>query len=123
MAQGQSKSSAKAGRVVEVGGVSIGGDNSLALIAGLNVIESKDATIETAAVLKEAAKAAGLGLIFKASFDKANRSAVQSYRGPGLEKGLEILASVKKVSVKPYSPVIFRIGRVSMPATFIGERK
>jgi 2-dehydro-3-deoxyphosphooctonate aldolase (KDO 8-P synthase) len=85
-----------AGKTVTVGGIPIGTGNPLAVIAGPCVIESSESALRHAAALKEAADRAGVPYIFKASYDKANRSAVASYRGPGLEKGLEILAQVKR---------------------------
>jgi 2-dehydro-3-deoxyphosphooctonate aldolase (KDO 8-P synthase) len=83
-------------KTVTVGGIPIGTGNPLAVIAGPCVIESSESALRHAAALKEAADRAGVPYIFKASYDKANRSAVASYRGPGLEKGLEILAQVKR---------------------------
>jgi 2-dehydro-3-deoxyphosphooctonate aldolase (KDO 8-P synthase) len=71
------------------------GDGTLVLIAGPCVIESAAATLEIARALRDYARELALPLIFKASFDKANRTSLSSYRGPGLEKGLEILARVK----------------------------
>jgi 2-dehydro-3-deoxyphosphooctonate aldolase (KDO 8-P synthase) len=82
-------------KVVKVGHIEIGGSAPLAVIAGPCVIESKDAALRHAAALKERADRAGVSYIFKCSYDKANRSSVHSFRGPGLEKGLEILAEVK----------------------------
>ncbi len=85
---------------VNVGDIVIGGGNPLAVIAGPCVIESREAALKHAALLKEAAERVGVPYIFKSSYDKANRSSVNSYRGPGLERGLEILAEVKaKVGV------------------------
>jgi 2-dehydro-3-deoxyphosphooctonate aldolase (KDO 8-P synthase) len=75
--------------------LSIGDGQPLVCIAGLNVLESLELALETAAHLKAVTAALGLPFIFKASFDKANRSSITSYRGPGLEKGLEMLATVK----------------------------
>ncbi len=75
-------------------GVSAGG-GPLLLIAGPCVIESKKHCLAIAKRLKAIAEAAELPYVFKASFDKANRSSVKSYRGPGLERGLEVLAEVK----------------------------
>ncbi len=69
---------------------------TLVLIAGPCVIESKDLCFEIAAALKRIGRKHRCPVIFKASFDKANRSAHDSFRGPGLEAGLEILAGVKK---------------------------
>ncbi|MBN1257767.1 MAG: 3-deoxy-8-phosphooctulonate synthase [Planctomycetes bacterium] len=82
-------------RSVQVGGVEFGGGSPLALIAGPCVIESADHTLMMAEKLQQAADAAGLALVFKASYDKANRSSLDSYRGPGLEAGLRILERVK----------------------------
>jgi len=76
-------------------GVEIGGGGPLLLIAGPCVIESAQQCHTLAARLKTIAAEAGLPFVFKASFDKANRSSVDSYRGPGLGKGLAILAEVR----------------------------
>ena len=72
----------------------IGGDK-LTIIAGPCAAESQEILDETAKGLKEITKKLGINFIFKASFDKANRSSIYSYRGPGLEKGLELLQAVK----------------------------
>ena len=82
-------------REVKIGAVSFGGGGRLALIAGPCVIESAGLVDETAAALKEIAARLNLGLVFKASFDKANRSSPTSFRGPGFDQGLAALASVK----------------------------
>lgn len=73
----------------------IGGQQPLFLIAGPCVIESETLIMETASALKECAQEVGINLIFKSSFDKANRSSMQSYRGPGIETGLRILEQVR----------------------------
>jgi len=75
--------------------LSIGDGQPLAVIAGLNVLEDLDLALETGRHLKAVTAELGLPYIFKASFDKANRSSVKSYRGPGLKEGLRILAEVK----------------------------
>jgi 2-dehydro-3-deoxyphosphooctonate aldolase (KDO 8-P synthase) len=77
------------------GSVEIGDGRALAVIAGPCVIESEDLCMEVGTRAKEIAESLGMPYIFKASFDKANRTSVKSFRGPGIEKGLEILASVK----------------------------
>ncbi len=71
------------------------GDGRLFLIAGPCVIENKRHPGQVAARLKETCSELGIPLIFKASYDKANRSSIGSYRGPGIERGLELLAGVK----------------------------
>ena len=73
----------------------IGKGAPLAIIAGPCVIEDWETTFDIAAFLKALTDKLGMPLIFKASFDKANRTSIQSYRGPGLEKGLEMLARIK----------------------------
>lgn len=78
-------------RVIDINGVRIGGDNPLALIAGPCVIESEDSARRIAEELKRIAADAGVPLIFKASYDKANRSSADSFRGPGMRAGLSIL--------------------------------
>jgi len=83
-------------RQVPVGPLIVGGGSPLVLIAGPCVIESEDDTLEIAGRLKEIAGAAGVPLIFKASYDKANRTSIRSFRGPGLERGLRILKRVRE---------------------------
>ena len=76
-------------------GFEVGIDSPLFLIAGPCVIESEALALETAGILKEICQQLNLPFIYKSSFDKANRSSIDSYRGPGFEKGLRILESVK----------------------------
>ena len=71
------------------------GNDKIFLIAGPCVIESEDLVMEVAGKMKEITDKLGIQYVFKASFDKANRSSISSFRGPGLEKGLEILSRVK----------------------------
>jgi 2-dehydro-3-deoxyphosphooctonate aldolase (KDO 8-P synthase) len=80
---------------VSIGPVTIGGGHPLVLIGGPCVIESEAHAIELGLAIAEIARRCGVPYIFKASFDKANRTSVQSYRGPGLGDGLRILAEVK----------------------------
>jgi 2-dehydro-3-deoxyphosphooctonate aldolase (KDO 8-P synthase) len=81
---------------VSVNHIQIGASNPLAFILGPCVIESRDHALFMAGQLRELSERLNFPLIYKSSFDKANRSAINSYRGPGLEKGLEILAEVKR---------------------------
>ena len=81
---------------VKVGNIEIGAGNPLTVIAGPCVIESRESALRHASLLKEAADRVGVPYIYKSSYDKANRSSIDSYRGPGLDQGLEILAEVKK---------------------------
>ena len=82
-------------QAVEIGPLTIGGGRPLVLIAGPCVIESEDHALGLARALKEIASAAGVPFVFKASYDKANRTSVASYRGPGLDAGLRVLARVR----------------------------
>ncbi len=77
-------------------GFQVGGDQPFFLIAGPCVVESLDLQLETATRLKEITAGLEIPFIFKSSFDKANRSSVTSYRGPGMEEGLRVLAEVRK---------------------------
>ena len=77
-------------------GFEAGGDSPLFLIAGPCVIESEGLVMDTAGTLREITQALGVPFIFKASFDKANRTSASSYRGPGLETGLAILERVRR---------------------------
>jgi len=80
---------------VTIGAVSIGGGRPLVLIGGPCVIESAAHAVDLAAAIAEIARRRAVPYVFKASFDKANRTSVHSYRGPGLEAGLKVLAEVK----------------------------
>lgn len=76
--------------------IAFGNDLPFVLIGGMNVIEGEDVVMEVAAKFVEVTSKLGVPFVFKASFDKANRSSIHSFRGPGLEKGLEVLAEVKR---------------------------
>ena len=80
---------------MRIGDVPVGSGAPLALIAGLNVIEAEQDTLDCARALHSLAERHEFPLVFKASFDKANRSSMDSFRGPGLEDGLRMLERVK----------------------------
>jgi 2-dehydro-3-deoxyphosphooctonate aldolase (KDO 8-P synthase) len=80
---------------VKVGDITIANDAPIVLIGGLNVLEDEDLALETAKVFVESCRQLAIPYIFKASFDKANRSSINSFRGPGLDKGLDILSRIK----------------------------
>jgi len=98
------------------GSIAIGGGNPLVLIAGPCVIENQEHTLMLASALQEIAGRVGVGLIFKASYDKANRTSVKSYRGPGLLDGLQILQSVKQVTGLPVLSDIHDVSQVKPAA-------
>ena len=83
-------------KLVKVGNIEIGGGRPLVLIAGPCVIESPKHVLSTAEKIKRAASDADIPFIFKASYDKANRSSIDSFRGPGLIKGLKSLKKIKQ---------------------------
>jgi len=83
-------------RIIDINGVKIGAGKQIVLIAGPCVIESEAMCLSVAAQLKAITKKLGIPFIFKASYDKANRLSLESFRGPGLVRGLEILKKVKK---------------------------
>ena len=86
---------------VEFAGLAVGGGAPLLLIAGPCVIESERHAIDTALELREIARRSGVQFVFKASYDKANRTSVHSYRGPGLGEGLRVLARVRDAAGVP----------------------
>jgi 2-dehydro-3-deoxyphosphooctonate aldolase (KDO 8-P synthase) len=106
-------------REVAVGPVTIGGRRPLVLIAGPCVIESETACLEAAGFLKDLTRSLGLPLVFKSSYDKANRSSLSSYRGPGLEKGLMILLRVKKELGLPVLSDVHRFEEVAEAAAVL----
>ncbi len=81
---------------VSVGAVTFGGGSPFALIAGPCVIENREHSLRHAAALRDICSAASVPLVFKSSYDKANRTSLSAYRGPGLEEGLQILADVRR---------------------------
>ncbi len=83
-------------KTIDIAGFPCGNGKPFVLLAGMNVLESRDLAFEIASELKRVTSNLGIPYVFKASFDKANRSSINSYRGPGLDKGLEILADLKE---------------------------
>ena len=82
-------------RAVEVGGCTFANDQPMVLIGGINVLESKALAMDSAAEYTRVCEKLDIPYVFKASFDKANRSSIHSFRGPGMAEGLDILAEVK----------------------------
>ncbi|OZB06268.1 MAG: 3-deoxy-8-phosphooctulonate synthase [Idiomarina sp. 34-48-12] len=83
-------------QVIKVGDVQVGNHLPFVLFGGMNVLESRDLAMRIAEHYVEVTSRLGIPYVFKASFDKANRSSIHSYRGPGLDKGLEIFAEIKR---------------------------
>ena len=86
----------KKAKPIQIGAVKIGGKHPIALIAGPCVIESERGAMTIAEKLKRITDDAGIPFIFKSSYDKANRSSIDSFRGPGLNKGLAIMGKIKR---------------------------
>jgi len=101
-------------KIVKIGHIEIGGNTPLVLIAGPCVIESETQVRKTAEELKEITSEIKIPFIFKSSYDKANRTSIKSYRGPGLEKGLEILEKVKGEFDIPILIDVHRIEEVEL---------
>lgn len=81
--------------LIQLGEIPIGNELPLVLFGGMNVLESRDLALRVAEAYVRATEKLGIPYVFKASFDKANRSSVHSFRGPGLEEGLKILEDIK----------------------------
>jgi 2-dehydro-3-deoxyphosphooctonate aldolase (KDO 8-P synthase) len=92
----------------------VGGNTPFFLIAGPCVIESEQHCLDLAGFLRELTQRLGLFFVFKASFDKANRSSIHSYRGPGFEKGLEILEKVRTRCAVPVISDIHEVWQASL---------
>ena len=82
-------------RSVRLGAIEFGNERPFVLLGGINVLESKEFTLDVAGYYKNVCEKLGIPLVFKASYDKANRSSIHSYRGPGLKEGLAMLKAVK----------------------------
>jgi 2-dehydro-3-deoxyphosphooctonate aldolase (KDO 8-P synthase) len=86
---------------IEVGGIPVANDRPFTLFAGMNVLESRDLAMQVAEHYVEVTQKLGIPYVFKASFDKANRSSIHSYRGPGMEEGLKIFQEIKQTFQVP----------------------
>ena len=84
-----------AARQIQLGDITFANDRPFALLGGVNVLEDLDLALRCAGHYKQVCERLGIPLVFKASYDKANRSSIHSFRGPGLEAGLQILQAVK----------------------------
>lgn len=102
----------------QVGDVRIGSGN-LFLIAGPCVIESEEHAIRMAEIIKGVTRALGLPLIFKASYDKANRTSIRSFRGPGVKEGLRILKKIKDELQLPVLTDVHEVGDVAKVAEVV----
>lgn len=83
-------------KIIKVGDIEIGNDRPFVLFGGMNVLESRDLAMQICETYVEVTGKLGIPYVFKASFDKANRSSVNSFRGPGMEEGLRIFEEIKR---------------------------
>jgi 2-dehydro-3-deoxyphosphooctonate aldolase (KDO 8-P synthase) len=103
-------------RKVNVGGIRVGGGEPFALIAGPCVIEGEKLTRRVAASLRDVTAELGIPFIFKSSYDKANRTSVRSFRGPGLDKGLKILKAIREELGVPVLSDVHRFEEIERAA-------
>jgi 2-dehydro-3-deoxyphosphooctonate aldolase (KDO 8-P synthase) len=106
-------------KTVKVGDLTIGNDQPLAFIAGPCAIESREHALETAGKLKELSSDLGFGLIYKSSFDKANRTSIGSYRGVNMDQGLAILAEVRETYGVPVLTDVHEPGQCAEAAAAV----
>ena len=92
---GQQSTMANAQKVLQVGSLQVANNLPLVIVGGMNVLESEELALQVATEFSRCCNKLGLGYVFKASFDKANRSSIKSFRGPGLAKGLQMLARIR----------------------------
>lgn len=97
---------------VKIKDIEVSNDNPFTLFGGMNVLESKELAFEVCSHYVEITNKLGIPLVFKASFDKANRSSVGSFRGPGLDQGLQILSDLKDKYGMPVITDVHEVGQV-----------
>ncbi len=106
-------------RSVPVGSVQLGGAGPLGVIAGPCVLEDLESAVRTAAEVQRITERLGLPLVFKSSFDKANRTSHRSYRGPGLERGLHMLSRIRETLRLPVTTDIHEPGQAAVAAEVV----
>ena len=104
------------GATMKIAEIPVGGGAPLVLISGLNVLETLDGALECAEAVRGVSERHGMPAVFKASFDKANRSSRHSFRGPGVDEGLRILESVKAETGLPVTTDVHEAGQAKLVA-------
>jgi 2-dehydro-3-deoxyphosphooctonate aldolase (KDO 8-P synthase) len=104
---------------VQINGITAGGENPLFLVAGPCVIEEEETTFAIAAFLKQLTDKLDIPFIFKASYDKANRTSIDSYRGPGIKDGLAVLKRIKTELNVPILSDVHTVEDIEMAATVL----
>jgi 2-dehydro-3-deoxyphosphooctonate aldolase (KDO 8-P synthase) len=105
-----------ASKLLSVGDVSIANDKPFVLLGGMNVLESRDLAMQVAEAYVRVTEKLGIPYIFKASFDKANRSSMHSYRGPGVDEGLKIFEEIKQTFSVPVITDVHEIDQAQVVA-------
>ena len=101
-----------------LGNIQLSNKSNFVLIGGVNVLESRDFAYDAASFYKEVCNKLNIPLIFKASYDKANRSSFDSYRGPGITKGMEILNEIKQNLTIPVLTDVHNIDEAKIASEF-----
>jgi 2-dehydro-3-deoxyphosphooctonate aldolase (KDO 8-P synthase) len=100
-------------RNIQVGDMEVGNQSPMVLFGGMNVLESRDMAMRVAESYVEVTTKLGIPYVFKASFDKANRSSIHSFRGPGLDEGLKILSEIKATYQIPLITDVHEVSQAS----------
>jgi 2-dehydro-3-deoxyphosphooctonate aldolase (KDO 8-P synthase) len=103
-------------RIIKIGNIEVANDKPFVLFGGMNVLESKDLALKICEKYVEVTSKLGIPYVFKASFDKANRSSVFSYRGPGLDEGMIIFEEIKKTFAVPIITDVHEVSQASIVA-------
>ena len=106
-------------KVIQIGDISLSNRLPFALFGGMNVLESRDVAMRVAEAYVDATTALNIPYVFKASFDKANRSSVDSFRGPGLEEGLRIFEEIKRTFSVPLITDVHEPGQAAVVAEVV----
>lgn len=106
-------------RKVNIGGIKVGGGEPFVLIAGPCVIESEKLARKVASSLKEMTAELGIPFVFKSSYDKANRTSIRSFRGPGLDRGLKILQAIREEYGVPVLSDVHRFEEIEKAAAVL----
>ena len=102
-------------KTINIGSIPVANDKPMILFGGMNVLESRDLAMTIAESYAEVTTKLNIPYIFKASFDKANRSSLTSYRGPGLDRGLKILEEIKHTFNLPIITDVHHLNKQLQP--------
>mgnify|MGYP003342525347 CR=1 FL=1 len=103
-------------KLINIASIEVGNHKPMVLFGGMNVLESRDLAMQVAEAYVKVTQKLGIPYIFKASFDKANRSSIHSFRGPGLDSGLKILEEIKQTFNVPLITDVHEVDQASATA-------